>query len=108
MANKDIKVDNKNKKSFLKGFKAELKKVIWPTPKQLVNSTTAVVTIVIITAVIVFGLDMIFKSINDIGVNKLRDWAQSSIKTESNENSNVIVPEDQSQENINTNVDVNE
>ena len=43
MAKKEKKVTNnkennskesKNKKSFFKGLKAELKKVIWPTPKQ--------------------------------------------------------------------------
>ena len=48
------KVNSKNKKSFAKDFKAELKKVIWPTPKQLLNNTIAVVTIVLITAAIVF------------------------------------------------------
>ncbi len=49
---------NKNKKSFSKDFKAELKKVIWPTPKQLVNNTIAVITIVLITTAIVFVLDI--------------------------------------------------
>ena len=29
--------ETKNKKHFFKDFKAELKKVIWPTPKQLIN-----------------------------------------------------------------------
>ena len=53
MAKNENKVDNKVKKHFFKDFKAELKRVIWPTPKQLVNNTTAVVTIVIITAIIV-------------------------------------------------------
>ena len=45
------KENNKNKKSFFKDFKAELKKVIWPTPKQLVNNTVVVITLVLITAV---------------------------------------------------------
>ena len=60
MAKKENKNENKLKKHFFKDFKAELKKVIWPTPKQLVNNTVAVVTIVLITAVIVFALDAIF------------------------------------------------
>ena len=42
MAKKDNKNENKVKKHFFKDFKAELKKVIWPTPKQLVNNTVAV------------------------------------------------------------------
>ena len=73
---KDVtKKENKenNKKHFLKDFKAELKKVIWPAPKQLVNNTIAVITIVIITAVIVFALDLVFEVMNDYGINKLRN-----------------------------------
>ena len=80
MANKDAKVNNKkvkenskNKKSFFKGFKAELKKVIWPTPKQLVNNTVAVITIVLITAIIVFVLDLAFESMNKYGIDKLKE-----------------------------------
>ena len=46
--NKDVK----NKRHFFKDFKAELKKVIWPTPKQIVNNTIAVITIVIITIIL--------------------------------------------------------
>ena len=65
--------DNKEKKEkkqkhFWKDFKAELKKVIWPTPKQLVNNTVAVITIVIIVAVIVFVLDFVFGKMNS-GIN---------------------------------------
>ena len=80
MANKDAQVNNKkvkenskNKKSFFKGFKAELKKVIWPTPKQLINNTVAVITIVLITALIVFVLDLAFESMNKYGVDKLKE-----------------------------------
>ena len=58
--------------SFFKDFKAELKKVIWPTPKQLVNSTIAVVVIVIITAAIVLVLDVLFDLFNKYGINKLK------------------------------------
>ena len=66
------KKETKNKKSFFKDFKAELKKVIWPTPKQLVNNTVAVVVIVIITAAIVFVLDFAFDLFNKYGINKLK------------------------------------
>lgn len=89
---KDVtKKDNKEKKEnkhFFKDFKAELKRVIWPTPKQLVNNTVAVITIVLITAVIVFALDVIFESMNNYGVNKLKQIVESqNIQTE-NEASN--------------------
>lgn len=69
--------NKKEKKHFFKDFKAELKKVIWPTPKQLVNNTVAVVTIVLITAVIVFVLDFAFESMNTYGINKLKEMVNS-------------------------------
>ncbi len=71
MANETKK--NKEKKHFFKDFKAELKKVIWPTPKQIVNNTIAVITIVIVTAIIVLVLDLAFEALNIYGINKLRD-----------------------------------
>jgi len=72
-------VKKKEKKHFWKDFKAELKKVIWPTPKQLVNNTVAVVTIVLITAAIVFVLDLAFESLNTYGINGIRSAVESSV-----------------------------
>lgn len=75
MAKKEAKAkkeNSKNKKSFFKDFKAELKKVNWPTPKQLLNNTIAVVTIVFITAAIVFVLDIAFETLNKHGVDKIK------------------------------------
>jgi len=72
----------KDKTSFSKKFKAELKKVVWPTPKQLFNNTVAVLVIVIVTTLIVFLLDLAFESMNKYGVNKLKeDIANSSSNT---------------------------
>ena len=72
--------DAKNNKHFFKDFKAELKKVIWPTPKQLVNNTVAVITIVLITGIIVFALDLTFETMNTYGIDKLKQVVDS--KTE--------------------------
>jgi len=72
------KENSKNKKSFFKDFKAELKKVVWPTPKQLVNNTVAVITIVLITAVIVFVLDLVFDFANKQGIEKVKEVITSS------------------------------
>lgn len=69
---KDAAKSGKEKKHFWKDFKAELKKVIWPTPKQVVNNTVAVITIVVITAVIVFVLDLAFEALNTYGIDKIR------------------------------------
>ena len=66
------KENNKVKKSFFKDVKAELKKVTWPTTKQVVNNTVGVIIIVIITAIIVFVLDFTFKNFNEYVVNGVR------------------------------------
>lgn len=80
--NKEKKIkDNtrkKEKKHFLKDVKAELKKVIWPTPKQLLNNTLAVIVSVIIIGAIVFLLDLCFEKINTFGIEKLKTVVQSS------------------------------
>ncbi|MBO6243823.1 MAG: preprotein translocase subunit SecE [Clostridia bacterium] len=75
-SNKKLK-NSKNKKSFFKDFKAEIKKVVWPTPKQLVNNTSAVVVIVLVTAAIVFCLDFVFKSANNFVVDKAESLIES-------------------------------
>ena len=66
------KKQSKDKKHFMKDFKAELKRVIWPTPKQLLNNTVAVITVVLITAAIVFVLDFVFENMNTYGIDKLK------------------------------------
>ena len=72
------KQEGKNKKHFMKDFKAELKRVIWPTPKQLFNNTVAVITVVLITAAIVFVLDFVFESMNTYGINKLKEVVETT------------------------------
>ena len=73
---------SKDKKNFGKDFKAELKKVSWPSLKQLVNNTTAVVVIVLITAAIVFVLDLAFETLNKYGVENLKAIVTSSSSEE--------------------------
>lgn len=85
MAKKETKKENnKNKKSFFKDFKAELKKVNWPTPKQLLNNTIAVITIVFITAAIVFVLDIVFETLNKHGVDKIKEVVVTNSTTTEN------------------------
>ena len=86
--------ENNNNKHFMKDFKAELKKVVWPTSKQMVNNVSAVIVIVLITAAIVFVLDFVFLNMNEYGVNKLKTHIQSKQQSqvinnnETNEQSN--------------------
>lgn len=82
---KEIKKKTKIKKLF-KGLKAELKKVNWPTPKQLVNNTVAVITIVLITALIVFVLDFTFEAINKNGIDKIKESVHSLNASENTTN----------------------
>lgn len=97
--NKDLK----NKKHFFKDFKAELKKVIWPTPKQVVNNTIAVIVIVLITATIVFVLDVVFDLFNEKGINRLKSNIKNRIvvenTVETNTEQNNVSGEAESQEN---------
>ena len=95
------KENSKNKKSFFKDFKAELKKVVWPTPKQLVNNTVAVITIVLITAAIVFVLDLTFETLNKHGVDKVKE-AITQIDEETNNDENTNTNSDSSGESEST------
>lgn len=48
-------------KGFIKGVKSELKKVVWPTKEQLIKSTTMVILLVVVFAVIILGVDMLLE-----------------------------------------------
>ena len=76
MAKNDNK-SNKEKKHFFRDFKAEIKKVIWPTPKQLFNNTVAIITMVLIIGAIVFVLDLVFDAANKYGLTNLQKSVQS-------------------------------
>ncbi len=46
--------------SFIKGSRSELRKVVWPTRQETIQTTMIVVVMVIITALILWGLDAFF------------------------------------------------
>lgn len=82
---KNDKKEKKENKHFFKDFKAELKRVIWPTPKQLANNTVAVIVVVLIIAAIVFVLDLAFENINSHGIDKIKQIVDSqNVETETN------------------------
>ncbi len=91
MAKIEKNKDKKNKR-FFKDFKAELKKVIWLTPKQVAKNTMVVATIVVATALIVFVLDMTFELFNEYGINKLKANIKNKMTVE-----NIV-------ENVDTNI----
>ncbi len=45
---------------FLKEVKAELKKVMWPNRKQVINNTAVVIVSIAIVGVVIWVLDSIF------------------------------------------------
>ncbi len=88
---KPEKNNNKKQKHFWKDFKAELKKVIWPTRSQVVNNTIIVVVIVLIVTALCFVLDLAFEALNTYGIDKLKSVVQSSVSnTVENNNENTI------------------
>jgi len=64
-----VKKENVAKKQFegLKRFfietRSELKKIVWPTPKQVVNNTVIVLITILIVGAFIWGLDALTSSI---------------------------------------------
>ena len=60
MAEANAKKQNKIVR-FFKEIKSELKKVTWPTGKQVVNNTAIVIAVVVIVGVVIAIFDTIFQ-----------------------------------------------
>lgn len=73
----------KSKSNFFKEMKSELKKVVWPTRKELINNTSAVIAFVVIIAIIVFMLDFCFDLVNKYGIVRLQETVQTSLHSNS-------------------------
>lgn len=56
-------------KNFLIGVLAEMKRVKWPTPRELVNLVLFTVIACAIIAIIMLGLDVFFLNIQEILLN---------------------------------------
>ena len=54
--------DEKKKRSFFKGVKAEFKKIIWPTKETVARETGAVVLFSVILGVLIAIIDAIIKA----------------------------------------------
>lgn len=50
-------------KKFFRDSKAEFKKVVWPSKKQLINNTTIVIIAMIISGIFVGALDAVLAQI---------------------------------------------
>ena len=107
MAKKEKK-DTKQKSSYFKEMKAELKKVVWPTPKELANNTVAVIAFVIIIALIVFICDFCFDNLNKYGITKMQEKVQSSFQTTNDSENNTSEEQNGTSENTDENTDNSE
>lgn len=79
--------ENKVKKSFRQNMKAELKKVTWPTGKQVVKSTFATISFVLLISIILVALNYVFGFINE----KWFDLVLGSDETPIQQNQSVVV-----------------
>ena len=50
----------KNIAKFFRDTRSEMKKVLWPNKKQVINNTLVVIAVVIICGLVIFGLDNLF------------------------------------------------
>jgi preprotein translocase subunit SecE len=65
-----VKKEDVKKLPFLKRvakwwreMKSELKKVVWPTKKQVVNNTIVALVVMIVAAIVIWGFDQIARLI---------------------------------------------
>ena len=59
---------------ILKDTKAELKKVVWPTKKQIINNTLWVLVLVIVVSAVVLGIDLVLETVDTKIWNLISNW----------------------------------
>lgn len=52
-----------NVKKFFHELKSEIKKIVWPTPKDTFKNTGVVLVVIIIIGLFVFGLDTVLMNL---------------------------------------------
>ena len=52
-------------------MKGEMKRVVWPSRKQIINNTLIVIAFMVIAAIAVGGVDIILTTIMDLLLNRL-------------------------------------
>lgn len=64
----------KSKKTWFRDFKAELKKVVWPSGKELFSNTAVVIIVVVVVSVLIFVLDLIFGALTKFEVTQIEKF----------------------------------
>lgn len=60
---------NKSWTRFFKETKMEMKKVIWPTRKQMIQYTVAVIVSVVLVSIMIVAVDFVFMGLSKLLVN---------------------------------------
>ena len=60
-------------KKYLRELRSELKKVVWPTPKQVLKNTLIVLACILVVGAFIWVFDFVATE----GVNALIDWISS-------------------------------
>jgi len=61
-------------KGFLKDIRSELKKVVWPTGKQIVNNVLWVICLVAVIAAVVLLVDLGLKAVDTKLWDLISNW----------------------------------
>ena len=61
-------------KNAWKGFRSEIKKVVWPSWKQVLKGTGVVLVIVTVCAIALGGLDWTFNKAMEALINGVSSW----------------------------------
>ena len=60
MSTKKRKIKGSNRVAkWFREMRSELKKVVWPTPKQIVNNTFVALTVMTCAAILIWALDLV-------------------------------------------------
>jgi preprotein translocase subunit SecE len=54
---------------WFRGMKSELKKVVWPSAKQITNNSLVVILVMIVAAIVVGGFDFLASSLVELLTN---------------------------------------
>ena len=61
-------------KDWWKGFKSDVKKIVWPSWKQVLKGTGVVLVIVAVCAIALGGLDWTFNKAMEALINGVSSW----------------------------------
>ena len=83
--------------SYVKATKSELKKVSWPSMKQIVNNTGIVIVCIVIVGLVIFALDTLFTKGFEFLTNKKAETEEATEQQLTQEEINKLMEEYEAQ-----------